>query len=821
MVARYNAEMVLKGKIVQGNTHFIVFRNFRSGRLALSPIKNKLFLFLTFIILSSCSVTRNLPKGEKLYTGAEIKLESADKLNNKKIKALADGAVRPLPNKSFLGFRFKLWMNNLAGEKPKTKLAKWIKKSGEPPVLLSSVRPGVTSAIIDAKLFNIGIFKSYTESKTIEKKRTAKVVYTSHLHKPFVIKDIVYEISDDSLSRLILSEKDKSLIKPGQDYNLELLKAERLRNDAVLKNKGYFYFNPDYLLFKADTSNVNQTVTLKLTLKDSIPENALTVYRINDVMVNQNYSLNERRGRNAADSIIVNDIIFIGREKRMAIKPKVLAESIYLRKNEVFSRQNHIITLNRLMSMGNYKLVQVNFSQNKDSGQSLRPMPNAAVSDLQSASSLTPGLLDVNILMTPMPKRTFRAEIDLVSKSNNYAGPRMNVSILNRNTLNGGELLNFNLAGSFETQISGSNENLFSYSYNPQMELTFPRFVVPFNMKRSGSLYVPKTRLLISYNYLKRVNYFDMRTFRFVYGFKWKENIKLEHEFNPIDISYTSIGNESTLFTDLLASNPFLKKSYEEQFIAGGSYSLTYNEQMLVGKKIQYYFNISSEVAGNTFSLIKRIGGEKASSENPSKIAGSIFSQFAKLSIDGRGYYNFRDKNKLAMRFFAGVAKPFGNSSILPYTRQFFSGGPNSLRAFHINSVGPGTFYQDTDQRGFLQLGGDVKLEVNTEYRFNIYRFFKGALFMDAGNVWLLKSNPANTGSPFKFSGFMNEIAVGGGVGMRIDVSFFILRFDLAMPLRKPWLEENSRWVTNKINFGSSTWRGDNLILNIAIGYPF
>lgn len=768
--------------------------------LSLSPPWGGWGAFIIFLILASCSGTRHLPNGEKLYTGAEIKLESTENVNKKLIKAVTEGAVRPFPNKGFLGMRPKLWLNNMAGEEPKTKLEKWLKKNGEAPVLMSSVKPGVTSEIIDARLFNQGIFKSFTEAKTVEKKRSAKVIYTSHVHKPYIVKTIDYAISDDSLSHLILREKDKTLIKPGDDYNLELLKNERMRIDAFLKNAGYFYFNPDYLLFKADTSNVNKDVAFTLTLKDSIPKDALTVYHINNVFVNQNYYLNERRSRDVQDTVMVDDVVFFGKEARMAIKPKVLSRSIYLKKGEVFSRQNHIISLNRLMSMGNFKLVQVNFIENKDS---------------------IPGLLDVNILMTPMQKRTFKAELDLVSKSNNYAGPRMNLSLMNRNTFGGAELLNLNLAGSFEAQLAGTGENLYSYSYNPQLELTFPRFLVPFHIKRSNSIYIPKTSFLLSYNYLKRVNYFDMRTFRLVYGFKWKENIRKEHELNPIDISYTSVGNKSVLFTDLLEANPFLKKSYEEQFIAGGNYSFTYSEQMLTGKKLQSYLYLSSELAGNTLALASRVGGHKISSGNPSKVVGSIFSQYAKLSFDGRTYYNFKDKNKLALRLFAGVAKPYGNSSIMPYTKQFFSGGPNSIRAFQINSVGPGTFYQDIGKRGFLQLGGDVKLEANAEYRFGIYRYFKGALFVDAGNVWLLKSNPAPTGSPFMFSTFMKELAVGTGVGFRVDLSFFVLRFDLAMPLRKPWLEENNRWVANEINFASSIWRKDNLVLNVAIGYPF
>ena len=763
-------------------------------------ILNKYFLILICLLLAACSGTKHLPKGEKLYTGGEIKLETTDKINKRFIKTIAGSAVRPAPNKSYLGMRPKLWMYMAAGENPKTKFKKWLKKTGEAPVLISSVKPGVTTAIIDAKLFNIGIFKSYSESKIVEKKHTAKVIYTSHIHKPYIVKELNYAISDDSLSHTILTEKKKSFIKPGEDYNLDILKNERIRIDALLKNNGYFYFNPDYLLFKADTSAVNHSISFKLTLKDSIPKNALTVYRINKVSIDQDYSLNEEVTDRTKDTIRYLNNVFIGKESEMNIRPRVILRSVYLKKNEIYSRQNHNITLNRLMSMGNFKFVQVKFSD---------------------SDTIAPGFLDVTILMTTMPNYTFRAGTDLVSKSNNFTGPQMNLSLLNRNTFKGAELLNLNMAGSFEAQLSGNNKNLYSYSWNPQVELTFPRFIVPFKIKRTNSIYIPKTSLSLSYNYLKRVDYFDMRTFQFIYGFKWKENIKKEHELNPINVSYTSLGNQSAAFTELLASNPFLKKSYEEQFIAGGNYSFTYNEQVVPVKKMQYFLLATAETAGNVFSLAKLIGGEKPSSENPSKVVGSIYSQYAKLSIDARGYFNFNDKNKMAMRLFAGVAKPFGNSSILPYTKQFFSGGPNSLRAFQINSVGPGTNYQNSDNRGFLQLGGDIKLEVNGEYRFNIYRFFKGALFVDAGNVWLQKSNPANTGSPFLFSTFMNEIAVGTGVGLRIDVSFFILRFDLAMPLRKPWLEENHRWVTNQINFANSSWRSENLILNIAIGYPF
>lgn len=756
-----------------------------------------IFYLLLVLVFSSCSGLSYLKKGEMLYTNAEIILETNDKVDKRKIKSIAKQALRPEPNKSFLGMRPSMILYFIPGEDPKTKFGKWIKKQGDAPVLMRQVKPQATAAVIDAKLFNIGVFNSSTSYKIKEKKRTASVIYTSFVHKPYKLEKLKYAIPDDSIMSVILPEESKTFLKTGRYYNLDELKQERSRIDGLLKNKGYFYFNPDYFLFKADTTLADHTVSLTMKLKDSIPENATTVYRINKVIINQNYSF-----RDASDatqpSFIYDRSIFTGSEDEMSIKPKVILRSVYLKKDEIYSRENHNITLNRLMSMGSFKFVQVNFTES-----------DTTASDY----------LDVNVLMTPMPHYNFKAELDLVTKSNDYSGPRINLSLLDRNTFRGAEFLNVSMAGSFEAQL-GKKNNLYSYSWNPQAELTLPRFLVPFHLKTS-SLYIPKTRFLLSYNYLKRVNFFDMNSFQFMYGYKWKDNVKQEQAFDPINISYHTIRNKSDEFIALLESNPFLKKSYEEQFIVGASYTFTYNEQMIPYRTYQSYFQFRAESAGNLLSLTQVIAGKKISSDNPSKIVGSVYSQFAKISLEGRLYYHMDSRNKLVMRLLTGMASSYGNSSTLPYSKQFFSGGPNSIRAFSINSLGPGTNFQDTDANSFLQMGGDIKLEMNAEYRFDIYKFLKGAVFVDAGNVWLQKSNSSTIGTPFKFSSFTNELAVGTGLGLRLDLSFFVLRFDLAIPLRKPWLPEGERWVTNQIDFGDKTWRSQNLVLNIAIGYPF
>ena len=763
-------------------------------------VLNKYYLIFICLLVLSCSGTRHLPQGEKLYTNAKIRLDTKHKINTRLIKTNVEGALRPAPNHVYLGMHPQLWMYQHAGDEPKSRIGKWLKKNGEAPVLLSSLKPGATAAIIDARLFNTGIFKSNTEFEIIEKTHTASVIYTSHIQEQYTIKTLNYSVSDDNLGKLIEANQKESLIKPGEAYNLDILKFERIRIDAFLKDNGYFYFNPEYILFKADTVAAYHTVTLNLTIKENIPKSALTVYRIKKVLIDQDFSLHKDEAEAGRKSFVTQNSEFLEDESEMSLRPKELLRSVYLRKDEIFSRKNHIITLNRLMSLENFKFVRIKFADSDTTAN---------------------GFLDVTIFLTPMSKHTMRSEMDIVTKSNNYTGPRLNVGFLNRNSFRGAELLNLNLATSFEGQLGGNSKNGFSYFFNPQLELTFPRFLLPFKIRNISSIYTPKTFCSLSYNYLKRVSYFDMRTFQFVYSYKWKPDIRIEHEFNPINVSYSSIGNKSAAFIEMLDANPYLKKGYEEQFIAGGSYSFTFNEQVLPAKKMQYYFHLTSEFAGNAFSLAKRILGEDVSQDNPSVIAGSVYAQFAKLSLEGRGYYNLPDKNKLALRVFAGVARPFGNSSVLPYSKEFFSGGPNSIRAFQINSLGPGSYYQDPVKNGFLQLGGDLKLEMNSEYRFTIYRYFKGALFVDAGNIWLLKSNPTKLGNPFSLSGFTKDLAVGTGFGLRVDLSFFILRFDLAMPLRKPWFEENHRWVTNQINFVNSTWRGENLIFNVAIGYPF
>jgi outer membrane protein insertion porin family len=763
---------------------------------------HKYCIILFCLVIGGCSSTSNLPVGDKLYKGAEIRVVSTEISNTRKVKALASTAVQDKPNHKFLGLHHRLWLHRSAGDDPKTRFRKWMKRRGEPPVLIQDISPDNTAANINATLFNSGYFRSSTVPEIVPKKRSAKVVYTCYVSTPYVIAEVILAISDSAISNIIRSAPNDSYIKPGDDFNLSLLKSERERVDELLKNNGYFFFDPSFLLFKADSTLADNQVALTLTLKDSLPDNATRIYRINRVYIDQNYSLDAKESQSSKpDTIRYEHNVFSGPESDMSIRLPVILESVYLRKHKVYSRRNHIVTLNRLMSMGSFKFVQVKFTESDTTAE---------------------GFLDVAILLTPMTQHSVRFEMDLISKSNNFIGPRMNITSLNRNVFGGAEKLSFNLAGSFETQFVGKGPNLYTISIQPQVDLTFPRFLLPFKLNRSSVIYAPKTKLLLAGHYVRRMTFFDMMNLQFSSGYSWKESIRKEHVLKPFNLSYSTVRNKTDQFVALLEENPFLKKSYEEQFIAGMNYSFTYNEQVHPDKRAQLYLQLFGETAGNMMTLARMIGGRTPSAENPGTLFGSVYSQFSKVTADGRFYYNLNPKSKLAFRAFTGMARAYGNSSVLPYASQFFSGGANSLRAFRINSVGPGTDHQKDDGvAGFLRLGGDVKLEFNAEYRFTIYGMVKGAVFADAGNVWLHPSNPAESESPFRVSSALRELAVGTGLGIRLDVSFFILRFDLAFPLRKPWLDEDSRWVLDKINLGDPSWRNENLRLNVAIGYPF
>ncbi|MBN1757308.1 MAG: BamA/TamA family outer membrane protein [Chitinispirillaceae bacterium] len=757
----------------------------------------RFYVLATLLSAASCTATRFVQKGDKLYTGADITVTTSDAAVDKRnVKKTAKQSLRPRPNHAFLWMRPRLWLYYRAGDSTGTRFGAWIRNTlGEPPVVMSSVKPDKTAAQIDTDLFNIGYFRSATSYSLTEQEKTARVSYECEVHSPYTISKITHSLSDSLLQQIIDSSKTHSLLKVGDVYTLEAAKKERERIDALLKDRGYFYFNPDYLLFKAYVGEDTPTVNLDLSMKDATPARAFIPCRIGTVYVDPGYSLRRDTSRATNDTSIVDGVVFLRASK---IHRKVILGSIFIRTNDLYSRTRHSVSLNRLMTMGSYNYAEIKYFPSDTSH---------------------PGVLNAHVLLTPMARRLFGSELVLVHKSNDFAGPELTVGYQERNIFGGAELFKIDLNGSLETQFSGIYKNRYSFKVNPTTKLEMPRLIIPFIRQPSG-YFIPKTAISLGYSFIKRIDFFDLQSLQAAFGYTWKEDIRKEHTLNPLNVNFSSISNASVRFNGLLDSIPFLKRSYEEQFIAGTKYSFTYNERMIPERKNRLYVNITTESSGNALWLTDKIVTKiNDSPENQHGIAGFDYSQFVRATVDARYYFTFPDNNKLVFRLYCGIGKAYGNSSTLPYTRQFFSGGTSGVRAFPVTTLGPGTYVHDGSS--YIELGGDVKVEANVEYRWNVISIVKGAIFVDAGNNWLLQPVSSIDSRPFALNRFYRELGVGAGIGLRLDASFFVVRCDLAMPLRKPWLNENERWVLTAIDFGRYGWRRDNLIVNIAIGYPF
>jgi outer membrane protein assembly factor BamA len=342
--------------------------------------------------------------------------------------------------------------------------------------------------------------------------------------------------------------------------------------------------------------------------------------------------------------------------------------------------------------------------------------------------------------------------------------------------------------------------------------------VAPFNLN-SPSGFIPKTKLTLGYEFQNRTKLYSLQTFRGSFGYLWKESDQKEHLLNVTEITYAGPQNVTALYEAKILENASLGKVIEKQLIFGPTYSYTYTNTAQAAKKHTLYYKGTIDLAGNITGLAT---GANVKKGDTIKVFNVPFSQFIKIENDFRHYLKLGGESQLASRIIVGAGYTYGNSTEMPFIKQFFIGGTNSLRAFRARSIGPGSFNSaPTTVNSFLpDESGDIKLEINTEYRAKIYGLVKGALFIDAGNIWLLNENSEKPGAKFS-NKFLSELAVGTGAGLRFDFSFLILRTDLAFPIRKPYLSEGNRWVMDKIDFGSAPWRRENLIFNIAIGYPF
>ena len=760
-------------------------------------IKGICMAVLAGMLVTACNVTRKLPPGEKLYTGAEIKVKDG-KLTKKQEKAIRSemkSLVRPKPNKSILGIRFKLWVYQRVKEpKKESGLRYWLKyKIGEAPVLASSVNLQNTALLLQNRLENQGYFKAAVAGDTTAKNKLVKATYTVTPSVQYTIRRVVFPTDSLVVLRTISEVKDRSLLKPGDPFNLDVIKAERERIDGHMKETGYYFFNPDHLLIRTDSTVGNNQVDMFVIIKPNAPDKALEKYYINDIVIYPNYAIGQDTLLNSATATRYKDFLIVDPQKNF--KPKVFERTMFFNKCDYYNRTDHNMSLNRLVNVGTFKFVKNRFEE--------VPGPDSP-------------MLNVYYYLTPLKRKSIRIETIGKTNSANFMGTELNVNWRHRNLFRGSELLTFKVTGGFDLQMSGQNKGYNIFRAGAEANLVFPRFV-PFNFK-GGSAFVPRTKLTLAYDWQQRQKLYTLNTFRTSFGYAWKENIRKDHTLDILSVTYVNNSSVTQEYMDQVKLDSSLARVIEEQLVMGPAYSFTYSNTMLPDRTHGFYYNGKVDVSATVLGLAQ---GANVKDGKQKTLFDVPYSQYFKTEHDVRYYLKVSNGVQWANRLFVGLGIPYGNSSELPFVKQFFIGGSNSLRAFRVRSLGPGTYRPVVSPSSFLpDQTGDVKLEINTELRAKLVSVVHGAIFMDAGNIWLFNENKMKPGAKFS-SDFMKELAVGGGVGIRLDFSILLLRLDFAIPFRKPWLPDGSRWVFNQIDFGSQAWRKENFVFNLAIGLPF
>jgi outer membrane protein assembly factor BamA len=756
--------------------------------------KATLLLYLYFILLvvltSSCSVNKFLPEDKTLFTGAEIEVNTEEDKEISELKSKLNSAIERNTNSKFLGMRPGLYYHFKAQRENPGFINKFLNKQiGEDPYYFESFDIDADENILTNRLQNSGYFGSKVTS-TVERDstdRSTSVKYSIDLVKPYRLKSYsLQKTLEDTLTiyKDIQSSLQSSIIKENGLFDLTQLKAERDRIDLYLKQRGYYNFNSDFLIFEADTNRYDQrSFDLFLRLKTKVPKKSLVPYVVDEVNIYPNRSLSSeteiKDTTNYMGYNFIQDSVFF--------KPKRLEPYILIEPDKAYNPKTSKYTSRRLSSIQTYKFVNINYTETD------------TVEDNEGNRHLK-----ADIYLSPLNKRSLRLELQAVTKSNNFSGPNLSVVYSNRNLFKGGELLRLSASGGYEQQFFGKTDDqgLSSIQLGLNASILFPRLIFPIDLSESFEYAIPKTKVSLSLDHLNRTQLYTLNSVSSSFGYLWEGNTYVTHELRPINIQYVSLGKTSDEFDQILDENPFLRRSFDQQFIAGLTYNFTYDEIVDQSKSGGLYFGANYDMAGNGLNFL---GSENEQGKNT--FLGLEYAHYIKADLELRYHLKLdNDRQKLVGRIFGGVGQPLGTTQSLPFVKQFFSGGPYSVRAFRIRSLGPGTYSPEDGSNSFFDQSGDIKLEANLEYRFPITEYLNGAFFADAGNVWLMQENETLPGGRFS-SSFINELGAGVGFGLRVDIQGFVIRLDLASPIKEP----TASW-----NFDASS-----PVLNFAIGYPF
>lgn len=760
-----------------------------------------LSLILIMILAAACSTTKRLEPGEVLYTG--VKKFKVNTYDNEKLegelKSQLNKAINVPPNNPLYSpyyrtpFPIGLWVYNNWNDSAKG-LKGWLyRKLVSEPVLISTVKPEVRTQMLEQILDNNGYFGSKASYELLYDKhndRKARITYKIDVPAPTLIDSVIYMGGKDGVTQFIDSlAKKSSYLRVGSRFSVDSLAALRVNIANRLRNRGYYYFRPEYIEFMADTTISSGKVAIKMMLSSKLAPMTLYQYRVGKVT-----TLVERRSTNNPG---IPDTIQTDRGTLIVMRPAHLRKNmipscITFRQGRLFSVRGMDQTQTRLSRLGIFSQIDI--------------LPTPADTSKENP------VMDVLIRCRYDRPMTASVEVNATSKSNSYIGPGLVLGLTHNNIFGGAERLSFKLNADYEWQTGHNRSSVFnSYEFGLSTSLAFPRLLAPSFIRRIKRE-INWTTINLSGDVLNRPHYFKMSKVNAGVTYEWHPNRWAVNQFSPFKLTFTKLMKTTHDFDSIMGSNPAIAQSFRSQFIPQMSYMYTLDRYIGHSKNNRINFQAIVTEAGNIFDGLWRMCGHKGEK----KLFGLPFSQFVKGQVQlvyGRRLVRGSDQ-WLVSRLLIGAAHAYGNSDEVPYSEQFYIGGANSIRAFTVRSLGPGSYRSpEKDEDGFFDQTGTFKFEINSEYRFPIIGILHGAAFVDAGNIWLLKKDSYRPGGQLKLNTFFKDIALGTGVGLRLDLDMIVVRGDLGYGLHAPYATDLSGYFNIKPK--------DAFAFHLAIGYPF
>lgn len=704
------------------------------------------------MILASCSATKFVPEGEYMLSKTTV-ISDTKNFNASSLQPY----IRQTPNsKWFSLFKIPLGVYSLAGTDTTKRRNRTLMKIGEKPVIYDARLARFTQLDLTTAMHNRGYLHAHTDIETEVKGKKIEVYYILHPEEPFHIQSVNRDIQDDNIAQLIEKEKDlprnPSLLEEGKQFSIDHLDGERKRITSMLTSNGFYHFHKDYIQYSADTLKKDNGVDVTLHL---LP------YRANSNSPETNHP-----------QYWVRQVNFIGgNEEKIHLRRHVLEDNTAIQEGKLFSSKDLQKTYNNFARLQAVKYTNIKFKELPDTN-----------------------LLDCDIQVSLNKPSTLSFQPEGTNTAGDL-GAAVSLTYENRNLFHGSEVLSVQLRGAFEaiTGLEGyQNANFKEYSV--ETKLLFPRFLVPFLSKDFRKSSTATSELSLGYDLQNRPE-FHRRVFSLAWRYRWNNPQRhLNYRVDLPDLSYVYMPWISSTFKhDYLDSvsnrNAILRYNYEDLFIMKGGFSVTYND----GK---HAMRGSIETSGNLLNAASFVMRQSRNSKGQYTLFNIAYAQYVKFDFDYTRLVSFDQHNQLAIHGGFGIAYPYGNSTILPFEKRYFSGGANSVRGWSVRGLGPGKFRGSHGRIDFINQTGDMKLDLNLEYRTSLFWKFNGAAFIDAGNIWTLRNYADQPGGQFKVGEFYKQIAVAYGLGVRLNFDYFILRFDMGMKAINPAYEnEHEHWA--------------------------